>query len=77
MKFKFTFHWSNKRKEGRFEIKDYMIEYCVLNSEKIKDRRWQDAWNAISRIQPSNRKLKVVYKIEGKTIKIITAYWLD
>lgn len=55
---------------------DYMIEYCIINSTKIKDRNWDDAYNAISRIPPSGRLLKVIYKIKGKNIKVITAYWL-
>ena len=58
-------------------ITDDMIEYCISNSNKLKDRDWEDVWNAISRIPPSGRLLKVVYKIKGKDINIITAYWLD
>lgn len=48
-----------------------------MNSDKIRDKYWENAYNAIARIPPSGRKLKVVYREKGKTIKVITAYWLD
>ena len=54
-----------------------LIDYCIKNSNKLRDKYWEDAWNAISRVPPSGRILKVVYKPKGKTIKILTAYWLD
>ena len=76
MKFQYTDHWFEKRKIRRQDIKDYLIEYCILNSPRIKDRKWEGAYNAICRIPPSNVLLKVVYIIEGKGIKIITAYWI-
>ena len=76
MKFEYSFHWS-EQKEIRKEITDDLIEICILNSQKMKDKEWPDASNAMSRIPPSGRILKVVYKEKGKTIKIITAYWLD
>ncbi len=69
-------YWSKKRKK-RPDITDDIIEYCINNSNKLKDKYWEDVWNAISRIPPSGRLLKVVYKTKGKTIKIVTAYWLD
>jgi len=43
----------------------------------LKDRDWSDAFNAITRVPPSGRVLKVVYKDKSKVIKIITAYWID
>jgi len=80
MKIEYTFHWI-RQKRFRPDITDDIIEFCVLNSEKLKDRKWENAFNAITRIHPSGRLLKVVYreiyKQESKTIKIITAYWLD
>jgi len=76
MKFVYSIHYLESE-EFRSEITEYMLEYCIIHSEKIKDRRWEDVWNAITRIPPSNRTLKVAYKTEGKTIKILTAYWLD
>ena len=76
MKFEYSTHWI-EQKEARKEITDDIIEICILNSQKIKDREWPDAYNAIARIPPSGRILKVVYKEEGKTIKVITSYWLD
>ena len=69
-------HWLRKRKY-RSDITDDMIEYCIQNSNKLEDKHWEDAWNAITRIHPSGRILKVVYKTKGKTIKVLTAYWLD
>jgi len=76
MKFEYSFHWK-KQKRFRPEITDDLIELCILNSDKLKDKEWPDAFNAISRIPPSGRILKVVYKSKSKVIKIITAFWLD
>ncbi len=80
MKFEYSFHWK-KQKRFRPEITDDWIELCIINSNKLKDKEWEDAYNAIARIPPSGRILKVVYKDEhrqkSKVIKIITSYWLD
>ncbi len=76
MVFIYSKHWSYK-KRYRPDITSDIIEYCIVNSDKIKDKKWLDASNAITRIPPSGRILKVVYKIKGKDIKILTAYWLD
>lgn len=76
MKFIYSHHWK-KQKEYRSEITDDIIEICINNSRKLRDRAWDDACNAISKIPSSGRTLKVVYKEKGKDIKIITAYWLD
>ncbi len=80
MKFEYSLHWI-EQKQIREEITDDLLEYCILNSSKIKDKEWIDAYNAISKIPPSGRKLKVVYREvfyeKSKTIKIITAYWLN
>jgi len=52
--------------------------YAVLNSSILKDKYWEDALNAICRIPPSGRILKVVYKKLSKDIiNVITAFWLD
>ncbi|MEK6955518.1 MAG: DUF4258 domain-containing protein [Nanoarchaeota archaeon] len=75
MKFEYSFHYI-KSKKYRPDIDDYSVEYCIINSNVIKDRLWDDVLNAITIIPPSNRMLKVVYKIKGKHIKILTAYWL-
>ena len=56
-------HWSKKRKY-RKDITDDMLEYAIKNSNEFKDKYWEDALNAISRIPPSGRILKVVYKKE-------------
>lgn len=76
MQFEYSKHWIEKR-EYRKDITNYDIEYCICMSPKIKDRIWEDAWNAIVRIPSSGRILKVVYKMKGKSIKIITSYWLE
>jgi hypothetical protein len=77
MNFECSLHWK-KQKKYRPEITDDLIELCIRNSEKLKDKKWPDAFNAIARIPPLGRTLKVIYKEKGKNIKrIITAYWLD
>lgn len=76
MRFEYSNHWLRKQKY-RQDITDDMMEYGIQNSNQLKDKYWEDAWNAIARIPPSGRLLKVVYKKEGKVIKIITAFWLD
>ena len=77
MSFEYSNHWLRKRRY-RKEITDDMIEYAITNSDELKDRYWEEASNAICRIPPSGRILKVVYKKKGKNkYKIITAYWLD
>ena len=76
MRFEYSVHWEEQRKY-RPEITDDILELCIANSQKVKDREWFDAFNAIAHIPPSGRTLKVVYKEKSKAIKIITAYWLD
>ena len=76
MELVYSYHWT-KQKKYRPEITDDVIEICINNSKKLKDRIWEGAYNAIFKIPSSGRKLKVVYKEKGKSIKIITAYWLD
>ena len=76
MKLIYSYHWI-KQKKYRPEVTDDIIEICINNSKKLKDRIWEEAYNAICKIPPSGRTLKVVYKERGKSIKIITAYWLD
>ena len=72
----YSWHWSKKRK-FRPEITDDIIEYCIMHSDKLNDKYWDDDWNALFKIPGCGRLLKVVYKIQGKDIKILTAYWLD
>ena len=76
MDFYYTQHWVKKRIKRRQDITDYMIEYCIVNSNIVLDKYHEGVYNAIGSIPPSNRLLKVVYKTKGKTIKILTAYWL-
>ncbi len=65
MEFIETFHWK-KQKIYRPEITNDLIELCIRNSLKIKDKIWKDAFNAISEIPPSGRVLKVVYREKEK-----------
>jgi len=77
MEFEYSNHWLKKRKY-RKEITDDMFEYAIINSDILKDKYWEDALNAICRIPPSGRILKIIYKRIGENkYKIITAYWLD
>ena len=77
MKFVYSLHW--KRKIGiRKEITDDLIEYAIQHSNVLRDKNWPDALNAICRVPPMGRILKVAYKRIGKNeIKITTAFWLD
>ena len=77
MKLTYSNHWILKKRK-RDNISDDLIEYAVQNSNEIRDKYWEDASNAICRVPPSGRLLKVVYKRIGKDkIKIITSFWID
>jgi len=69
-------HWKKKLKY-RKDITDDIIEYAIINSNELKDKHWEDDFNAICRVPPSGRILKVIYKKTENKIKIITAFWLD
>lgn len=70
-------HWIRKQ-AYRPDITDDLIEFALINSVRIRDKQWIDVYNAICRISPSGRLLKVVYRQVGlATFKIITAYWMD
>ena len=49
----------------------------MKGSEILKDRSWKDAFNEISKVPPSGRTLKVVYKKLNQKVFIITAYWMN
>ena len=70
-------HWLKKHLKKRKDITNDMIEFAIKTSRILKDKNWEDAFNAISRIPPSGRILKVIYKKKENEIFIITAYWLD
>jgi len=75
MEIYYSNHWQYKKNIRK--ITDDLIEYAVQNSNIIKDKIWEDAFNAVSRL-PNGRTIKVVYKTAGKgKIKIITAFWTD
>ncbi len=77
MKLEYSKHWLKKRKY-RADIIDDMVLYSIQNSAQIRDKYWEDALNAIAKIPPSGRTLKVVYKrVKNGKIKVISAFWLD
>tara|TARA_Y100000310_G_scaffold332353_1_gene407764 strand:- start:1815 stop:2018 length:204 start_codon:yes stop_codon:yes gene_type:complete len=65
------------KKKYRQDITDDIIEYCLQKSQTLRDKKWPDVLNAIAPVPPSGRTLKVVYKRKGKSIKMLTAYWLN
>jgi len=77
MEIAYSKHWYRKHARKRKDITHDMIEFALHNSTELRDRNWKDAFNAISRIPPSGRILKVVYTKSNTKIFIITAYWLD
>lgn len=77
MKYVYSSHWKHKSKI-RKEITIDLIEYAIQNSNELRDKHWPDASNAVCRVPPMGKILKVIYKrIEKDKIKIITAFWLD
>lgn len=77
MEIEYSKHWEGKQKEEKKDITKDTIEFAIKNSSMLKDKYWRDALNAITRIPPSGRTLKVVYKIKNQKVFIITAYWLN
>jgi len=77
MELVYSKHWKIQ-KQFRPDITDEAIVYAITNSDELRDKYWIDALNGITRVPPSGRILKVVYKrISKDKIKIITAIWLD
>ena len=62
MEIDYSKHWLRKHSCKRKDITKDMIEFTLKNSKELKDKYWENAFNAISRIPPSGRRLKVVYK---------------
>ncbi len=56
-----SYHWKRKRLK-RKDVTDEFIKYAIQNSNELRDKYWEDALNAIARVPPSGRLLKVVYK---------------
>ncbi len=77
MAIEYSKHWEKKQRTKKKDISNDMIEYVIHNSRPSKDKHWEDALNAINRVPPSGRILKVVYKITQQKIFVITAFWLD
>ena len=62
MEIEYSKHWLKKHARKKKDITNDAIEYAINNSRIMNDRNWEDAFNAISRIPPSGRILKVIYK---------------
>ncbi len=77
MEIEYSKHWLRKHLQKRKDITRDMIEFAIKNSNELRDKLWNDAFNAISRIPPSGKILKVVYKKLKEKVFIVTAYWLD
>ena len=72
-----SLHWREKRKD-RKNITDDLIEYCILHSKVIRDKHWDDAFNALLRMPQTGRVLKVVYVWTKKgNVSVITAFWIN
>jgi len=77
MNIEYSKHWLRKHVKKRKDITNDAIEFAIGNSKGTNDKYWKDAFNAISKVPPSGRTLKVVYKKQKEKIFIITTYWLD
>ena len=62
MEIKYSKDWVKKQKSKRKDITKEDIEFAFENSRILNDKYWKGAFNAICKIQPSGRTLKVVYK---------------
>lgn len=77
MRLRYSRHWQKKR-GFRSGLSDDMITFAIENSQQVSDRDHEGLLNAICRIPPMGRKLKVVYKPAGKgEVLLITAYWME
>ncbi len=77
MEIEYSKHWNEKHPKKKKGITKDVLEFAINNSMIIKDKLWEDDFNAICRIPPSGRILKVVYKRTKQKVFIMTAYWLD
>ena len=77
MSIEYSKHWKKKQKKKKKDITNDVVEYAINNSNPLKDKYWKDALNAIVKIPPSGRTLKVVYKSSKQKVFIVTAFWLD
>lgn len=77
MEIEYSKHWIKKQKSNKKDITNDVIEFAIKNSDILKDKYWKEAFNAICKIPPSGRVLKVVYKKINRKVFIITAYWLN
>ena len=77
MKIKYSKHWLRKHQKKKKDITNDAIEYTIKNSRVMNDRNWKEAFNAISRIPPSGRILKVVYKKTNEKVFITPRFVLS
>lgn len=77
MNIEYSKHWIKKQKIKKKDITNDLIEYALNNSKPLSDKHWKGVLNAVSRVPPSGRILKVVYKIKSNNIFVVTAFWLD
>jgi hypothetical protein len=61
----------------RVGVNEEVIKHCIEHSRVLKDDMWNGALKAMARVPPTGLTLKVVYRQESETIKVITAYLLD
>ena len=52
MEILYSKHWIKKNKRKRKDITNDMLEFALINSTELKDKRWKNVLNAISRIPP-------------------------
>ena len=77
MKIRYSEHWARKRGLRR-ELSDDVLTFAIENSQPLSDRDHEGLLNAICRIPPVGRKIKVVYRRTGKgEVHLITAYWME
>ena len=62
MEIKYSNHWIKKQKSKKKDITTDIVEFAIKNSKYIKDKYWSDAFNALCKIPPSGRTLKIVYR---------------
>ena len=73
MEIGYSRHWMKKQARKKRNTINDAIEYVIRNSDILNDKYWEDTWNAVSKIPPSGRTLKVIYKRAKQKIFIITA----
>ena len=47
MKIVYSEHWKKKHQKKKKDITEDKIEYAIKTSRELKDKNWEDAFNAI------------------------------